>query len=698
MKGKNEKANKKSLLIIIGIALVAIIVIPMLYSSIYLSAFWDTYGNLNSVPVAFVNLDKQVTKDGKDYDIGKDVEDSLKDNDKVKWSFVSYDEAKQGVEGSDYYAMIVIPENFSESLVSSLEGKFTKPEVVFEANKGKNYVFSQISERVAENIKVNIDDNIQKETSKALVDSLYEIKDSIKEASDGASKLQDGTQLLYNGSSKLTDGLNKAADGTQTLQNGLKDAANGESQILNGTDSLINGLYTFKSSLTQKNEAIPKLVEGAGTLAKGVSDAKDGANNLNTQLSQGLNRAANGVDEVSKNVNTAEDLLESAMANFTSKGEFSAEDKRKIATAQKILEGVKKSNISGTIATPLRKASNSAKPLADGLSKLQVGAQNVADGTAKLAKGIEDNQAKASAGVDMLISGADKLKYGSSTLLTGLNTAATKTGELKNGLTTLNNGASRLNNGLRDVNDGTTKLNDGLATGYTEINDNIKFTSDDLANFVADPVVLKDTSINEIKYYGEGLAPYFISLSLWLGAMFTNLLLTLIKKVNKIDHKVVDSFSGKFFIGAIVAVIQSLLLSFVLIKGLNIDTVNMNYFYLINMLIAIAFFSVMYGAANVMGIIATPIMFIIFLLQLSSSGGTFPIETAPSFFRVASQYFPMTYSVNALRMIISGINSTILVKDINMLLTFMGSFLVIGFAVKFFTKKIKDNKEDLEVA
>jgi putative membrane protein len=62
--------------------------------------------------------------------------------------------------------------------------------------------------------------------------------------------------------------------------------------------------------------------------------------------------------------------------------------------------------------------------------------------------------------------------------------------------------------------------------------------------------------------------------------------------------------------------------------------------------------------AYAVGLFGTPIVFILFILQLDSSGGTFPIEMEPTFFRVVSLYFPMTYTVEGLRMITSGINSS----------------------------------------
>lgn len=695
MSSKVKKISKKPLFIMLGLALSAIILIPMLYSSIYLSAFWDTYGNINKVPVAFVNLDKAASKDGKDYNIGKDVEDNLKDNDKVKWNFVSYEDAKHGVEGSEYYAMIVIPENFSQKLADSTDGKFEKPEVIYEGNKGKNYVFSQISQRVADSIKNNIAGNIQKETSKALVDNLNTIKDSIKDASEGASALKNGTQQLWDGSNRLVDGTIQAKDGSEKLQNGLKDAANGESRLLDGTDALIAGLNAFKNSLTQKNDDVGNLVEGAKNVSTNVSLIAD---KVDKQMPQKLQNAADGIDDISNAVKYAQGLISIAMNNLKANGNLSDDDKDKIDKANNILKGIEHKNISENIAEPLRGASSTAQSLVNGLPKLKEGTEKVAYGTAQLEQGIADTQSKAAAGVEQLIDGANQLKIGNSSLLNGLNTAAEKTGQLKDGLAQVSSGASNLSDGLNTANDGASQLSDGLQDGYTKINDKIKFTSDDMANFVSEPVVLKDQSINGVEYYGEGLAPYFISLSLWLGAMFINLGLTLIKRIEKIKSKFLDSFTGKFIIGTAIAVIQAMLLSFVLVKGLSIDVVNINYFYLCNIFIAVVFFSIMYGASNLMGIIATPVMFVIFLLQLSSSGGTFPIETAPKFFQVIGQYVPMTYSINALRMVIGGINSYILSKDINILLIFMGLFLASGFILKMlkgYFKSVKNKNSEL---
>ena len=228
MNEENEVNKRKSLIRLIAISVIAVIFVPVLYSGIYLYAFWDPYGNFNNVPIAFVNLDKLVIKDGKEYNLGKNIEDNLKKNTKVGWRFVSYDEAKKGVSGTYYYALVVIPEDFSSKIAESKGGKFIKPTIIYEANKGKNFVFAQVSERAAESIKSEVAANIQEETTKILASSLYDVKTALKEASDGATKLQTGTEKLLNGSNQLASGLTTATNGSKQLQNGLNKQLQGK--------------------------------------------------------------------------------------------------------------------------------------------------------------------------------------------------------------------------------------------------------------------------------------------------------------------------------------------------------------------------------------------------------------------------------------------------------------------------------------
>jgi len=216
-----------------------------------------------------------------------------------------------------------------------------------------------------------------------------------------------------------------------------------------------------------------------------------------------------------------------------------------------------------------------------------------------------------------------------------------------------------------------------------------------MSNFVSDPVKLKNSSINEVKYYGEGLGPYFISLSLWIGTMLLSIIFSIGKMLKVFKRKFMNSFIGKFAAGSGIAAFQAVILSFVLVNILGISPVTIPGFYLDNIFIAVVFFSIMYGVSHAIGIIGAPLMFILLLLQLASSGGTFPIETAPVFYRVVGNIIPMTYSVNILRMTVSGANSSLLRHDIIIMLSFTLLFLCGGAIIRSIINLIKKKRNQV---
>lgn len=745
MESKQSKFNKSFLWKIIAIVTFAIMFIPMMYSLFYLGAFWDPYGSLKDVPVAFVNLDEPYMKDGKDYTYGKDLEKKLKDNDSFKWEFISYNKAKKGVDGASYYAMIVVPKDFSKKLANSTSGDFQKPQIIYRANKGRNFIFSQLSLKGAESIQNQISSNISKETSKVLVDKLYEVKASLKDASDAQNKIQDGTQKLVNGGQQISANLGTAYTGSQNLQTGLlkllngsneitsnlltasngssqlnlglKALSDGQDRVVGGVQTLKNGLTTFKSSLSSGSSNMSQLVSGADSLNKSMGQFS-GYLDANAQpFKDSMDNASNAINGVADHVSTADELLNDAMTDLEAGNIDKAKDE--INYAKTITSTIKKSDLKTNVADKLKANDNvvaSAAATADNLKT--AGTSQVAYGVHTAASTLNQTLTTANQGIDQMLNGVDQLKdgstkvdnglhsaysstgilssglsqlyTGSTTLQSGLSTAASSTGTLASGLGQLSDGSKTLATSLVTLNDGTTKLKTGLNDGYSKLNDNLKFTSNDMSKFVSDPVKLSDQSINDVKKYGEGLAPYFISLSLWLGAMFVNIILTLVDKFKLTENKFLNSFIGKFIAGVALVSVQAIILALSLNAGLGLDAVNTTYLYLNNIFTSLVFFSVMYGLSAAFGIMSTPISFVLLILQLSSCAGTFPIETAPLFYRVVSKFIPMTYTVKVVRMILSGIDHSGLMQNISILLTFMFTFLIGGFLIQTLRTKLSE--------
>ena len=665
---ERRKSNlEKSLKRLIVIGIIAIIFVPVLYSGIYLSSFWDPYGHFDRVPVAFVNLDKRVVKDGTEYHLGQDIQDNLKDHKNIGWQFVSYDEGKSGIVGTDYYAMIVIPEDFSKKIAQSKYGKFERPTIIYEGNKGKNYVFAQVSERAAENIKAEITGDIQKETTKALAKNLYLVRESLKDASNGAGSLQNGTKTLVKGSEQLVSGLGNAATGSKQLQSGLKEAAEGQLQLSTGIHSLTAGLHRLKNRYTQNTSDLSDLASGANAVSKGIRDLTVTMETAN--LSQGLGATAESIAQIKEAVTQASAML------------ASADNPEEIALARGILEQLTADMKNQHLEENLKTAALNTSNLVANLQKLNRGAKEVAEGTNTLTDQLATSQKQAAEGVGGLISGAEKLQNGSDNLRKGLNTAVQKTSKLSSGLDQLNNGAIKLNSGLASADKGAVDLAQGLENGYKDMNKSLTFTVEGIANYIKNPLSIEDRTINQVNNYGEGLAPYFISLSLWLGAMLMNLVLSLVKFTNVINSKFLTTYAGAFISGSILVMAQAVILCAVLLKGLGMEVVNMPLFYAGNMFISVVFFSIMYGLNYAIGLVATPIVFILFILQLASSGGTFPIETSPSFFRDVSPFFPMTYTVEGLRMLTSGINSSRMLVITSILLLYLVLFYIGGYVM-----------------
>ena len=236
----------------IRVSVVAIIIVPLLYSLLFLAAFWDPYTRLKSMHVAVVNLDKGSTKDGEQVNYGKEITDKLKDNTEVGWQFTSYDDAKEGLEGKKYYAMFVIPDDFSSKITSSQTLKPVAPAIMYSSNDKKNFIAAQIDGKVEVMLKAEIIKSMTEKGTTVVFDKLTEIKDGMIKAADGSLKLADGNKKLNDkipemkdGVGKLVDGSSQLADGIGTLKDKLPEMKDGVGQLANGSGQIADGNTLF---------------------------------------------------------------------------------------------------------------------------------------------------------------------------------------------------------------------------------------------------------------------------------------------------------------------------------------------------------------------------------------------------------------------------------------------------------------------
>lgn len=399
------------------IAMLGIALIPLVYGALYLMAFYDPYGKLDTLPVAVVNEDVPYTTDsGKKVSAGDDLVDKLKDSDALDWRFVNDPAvAEAGLEDGTYYNVVTIPADFSQKIASADGDNPQQARLVLRTNDANNYLSSILGASVMRVVTAETNYAIGNNYYVQIFDSIDETGDSLKEASDGAGKLASGIGDAHDGSQKITDGLGAAQSGSVALAGGLVDARDGSRTIASGLGAAQLGSEALATGVGTAKQGADQLAQGTRQLSDGAAAAKAGS----SDLAGGIAQLADGSSALTEGLADAKDGSDALAAGMGS-----------------LQAG------SDALATGLSSAKDGSSALADGLSDLVAGSDQLSGGIQAAATGAEDLKA----GLDELDAGATQLSTGASQLVGALD-AKSASGELDQ----LDGGAQQLADGLSQM-------------------------------------------------------------------------------------------------------------------------------------------------------------------------------------------------------------------------------------------------------
>lgn len=312
----------------IQIVLVALILIPSIYTVVFLGSMWDPYGNSGDLPVAVVNKDKAVEYNDKKLDVGDQLVKKLKDNDSLDFHFVNSKEANKGLKNGDYYMVITIPSNFSKNATTLLDKNPKKMVLNYTTNPGTNYVASKMDDSAIAKIKAEVSASVTKTYAETIFTSIGTMSDGFAEASDGTQQLSDGMTQLEDGNKTISDNLKVLAsssltfkDGTNTLTKGLKDYTNGVVTVNNGIYQLKTGVSDYTAGVSQALVGANQLVENNTALNAGVKALGEGAE----KLVAGNQQVVDGVKKLQENLETSKKTMAASQDSLTqlSKGKKS---------------------------------------------------------------------------------------------------------------------------------------------------------------------------------------------------------------------------------------------------------------------------------------------------------------------------------------------------------------------------------------
>ena len=644
-------------------ALVVLCVIPLLYGALYLYAFWDPYGRLNHIPAALVVEDVAATaSDGTQVHAGRDLADELRRREIFDWHVTDERGAEAGLADGSYQLALRIPRDFSRNLTSGPDPDATptSAQLVVVNDDATNYLSGVFSRTAFQEVQAAAAQSAQAGYFDKMLIGFTDAKKQSQQAADGAAQLDGGLGDASAGADRLESGLTDADRGAGRLENGLGSAAE-------GADKLADGLATLQAGTAQLVTGTRQAAAGGERLATAVDTAADKVEPLlraNAKLIEdAADQVADGADLLAGNVDKLDDASGDALrqarelrryvnalpVGTPNRAEMKALAQQLVAAAERVQSTIHAADLDALsdrlheVAATARRVAAAAPHLADDVAAARTSVDQLAAGLGALATGAQ----RLDSGAADAAAGADDLRGGIFRLASGAR-------ELDGGLDSLTAGGRQLASGLGDLQGGAAKLASGLADGAERLPGYGEDPSH-RADVLSDPVGLDRTVRHPAATYGVGFAPYFLALALWVGAMITFMVLRPLNRRYVVSGAPAYRVALAGLLPAVaIGLTQATLLFSVVVFGLGLNPVHPLVTLGLLLLTATAFAAIMQLLGAALGPAGRIVALALLMLQLTSSGGTYPVQTSPGFFQAVHPLLPMTYVVEALRHAIDG--------------------------------------------
>ncbi|MDK8894758.1 YhgE/Pip domain-containing protein [Corynebacterium sp. MSK006] len=604
------------------IALVTIMCLPLIFGGLFVWSYYDPIGKMDQLPVALVNSDEGAKgPDGKELNAGDQVVDELLKQKPLDFKEVPAQEALDGVVEGDYYFAVEIPTDFSAAAtsVTSDNPRSTTLNVAF--NNANGFIPTMLG-NAATQVMVN---TISGVVGTQITDQMLVGFSTIGEGMDAAA---DGAGRLHEGAGKAEEGAGKLADGSGTLQQNLDKANDGATKLADGAHTLDEGIGTAHDGATKLADGLTRLDAATAMLGDGAGQISGGVN----QISGVADQLAGAQDNLAAPlVNAATQLRASGVP-----GAAQLADQLDAAVADLYAKGLNP-ELTGQIHRLRDGAAQLAGQLGDPASEYRSGMSQAVSGSQQLAGGLErlkDGSSRLTVGADQLADGTSKLAAGSRQLTVGA-------GSLRDGLVELDDGSGEL----------ALKITDGAGKVPRQEGENREKAAEAGGNPVRRLLTAQD-----LTPFGVGLAPFFISLALFVGATIMFMVL------RPVQQRVLDSGVAPIravlasYLPALTVGVGQATLIWIVLEGLiGMDAAHPLGLWVSMCCVSAVFVAVTQAINAVVGATAGRVICLMFMaLQLVSSGGLYPPETQPKFIQHVHSWDPMRFTVDIFREVIIG--------------------------------------------
>lgn len=683
--------NMVAMIVTIGVCL-----IPSLYAWFNIAANYDPYANTGNIKIAVANADKGTENEliG-ELNAGEEIVQNLKENKDLGWKFTNKEKAVEGVKSGKYYAAIVIPEDFSASLVSILSGDMKQPQFEYYLNEKKNAIAPKVTDTGASTIQTQVNEEfiaaaagsvskILGQTAEQMGTQVDTVQESLIAKMQTAEENLEEYQVVLENLNKTIDGSDDLINGTQETLDALKSAvASGAKSMNNGTDilaSVRNSVGALSVGLSDG------LTQGADALS-GISSA------VGTDLGKLNEKVQNVNEKIGNTITSMQDLISKNEEILTVLRELDnqvpgnplSEIIEKLETEnqrhKEILKNLQTGNnsIGNAVNTSVQGLNQIASVIQDGQKNLQTSRASFEKNVLPSLNQSLDSFAQLSGKVSGVLAGvepsAEQLKNVTGDLKQTLSDTKTAMESTKEALDDVQ---KKLNTAITDL--GALQSSDI----YLSLKELTKKDTGEVAEFMHSPVQLETKSFYRVENYGSAMAPFYTNLAIWVGGI---VLIAIFKMEVDKDEKiksftVTQGYFGRWILYITTGLIQALIICLGDIYLLKIQCKNPAAFVFAGLFASLVYVNLIYALSITFKHIGKALSVILVILQIPGSAGTYPIEMTPAFFQFVHPLLPFTYGINAMREAIAGIYGMHYWKNILCLAVFLPIALGIGLLLR----------------
>ncbi len=671
--------------------------LPSLYAWFNIEASWDPYSQTDQLPVGIVNEDAGAVVRDKEIHIGDDIVKELKKNDDMDWHFDDRKDAMDKVEYGDYFAVIVIPDNFSQKLGTVIEDQPEKAKIEYYVNEKINAIAPKITEKGAGGIVDTVTSNFISTVNGTIFEKFNELgleieKDlpDIKRFEEYVFQMEEKLPEIHSLlSSSLSDAENaqKMIDKAQALVPDAKRATGNGLQTINETMKFIN---EAENRLNAMEPQIQENLEKVQNMAVKVNDFISSVQASDLNLDQGKeigNQINEQIAGSLQNIETIETALKQLQESNKEQGTSQNQEQINQALEQIALLKQELQTIQENGQKVNAFLSDKQQEADDLITRLQ---ENSAATAGRIDTFVKEYNENIRPAVKQEVASAKETLSNARNILTEIQSAmpeiekilANTEGNLGEGEKTLKHIIGEFPYVSEKINQLADRIRD--IQGETDINEIIELLQNDPEaekGFFEEPVQLNKNSLFPIQNYGTGMTPFYTVLAIWVGAL---LLISLL--ATDVHHH--EEFTGKqIYFGKLLTFLsigfaQTLVVTIGNILILGVDAAEPVWFILFGLISSLVFILIVYTLVSVFGDVGKAMAIVLLVLQIAGAGGTYPTALLPEFFQTIHPFLPFSYAIDLMREAVGGIVWERVYRDLLVLTLFGFIALLIGTFLK----------------